>query len=122
MTSHTESTLGRPEVWRHQRFERQQLEERRRRRQGVGSLEGLHPVIVHSALSGITDRLEQLLAKALTGEWEPVMDQIERRHVDLVRDLGLPLDAELERHFADLRSSAAGIHLIGEVSAACARG
>src|SRR5512135_3649759 len=65
--------------------------------------EGLHPVIVHSALSGITDRLEQLLAKALTGEWEPVMEQIERRHVDLSRDLGIPLSAELEHHFLDLR-------------------
>ena len=58
-------------------------------------VEGLHPVIVHSALSGITDRLEQLLARALTGDWDPVMEQIERRHVDLSRDLGLPLSAEL---------------------------
>ena len=79
-------------------------------------VEGLHPVIVHSALSGITDRLEQLLAKALTGEWEPVMDQIERRHLDLARDLGIHIDAELDRHFTDLRRSAEGIHLIGEVS------
>ena len=78
--------------------------------------DGLHPVVVHSALSGITDRLEQLLAKALTGEWGPVMDQIERRHLDLARDLGITLDAELERHFSDLRRSAEGIHLIGEVS------
>ena len=78
--------------------------------------EGLHPVVVHSALSGITDRLEQLLAKALTGDWEPVMEQIERRHVDLARDLGVAVCADLERHFTELRKSAAGIHLIGEVS------
>jgi diaminopimelate decarboxylase/aspartate kinase len=79
--------------------------------------EGLHPVIVHSALSGITDRLEQLLAKALTGEWEPVMAQIERRHMDLARDLGVPqVAAELDHHFNELRRSAEGIHLIGEVS------
>jgi bifunctional diaminopimelate decarboxylase / aspartate kinase len=78
--------------------------------------EGLHPFIVHSALSGITDRLEQLLGKALTGDWEPVMDQIERRHMDLARDLGLDISSELERHFTDLRRSAEGIHLIGEVS------
>jgi bifunctional diaminopimelate decarboxylase / aspartate kinase len=79
--------------------------------------EGLHPVVVHSALSGITDRLEQLLVKALTGEWEPVMDQIERRHMDLARDLGVPkVAAELDHHFTDLRRSAEGIHLIGEVS------
>ena len=78
--------------------------------------EGLHPVVVHSALSGITDRLEQLLSKALTGDWEPVMEQIERRHVDLARDLGVAVCADLERHFTELRKSAAGIHLIGEVS------
>src|SRR5262245_46825659 len=79
--------------------------------------EGLHPVVVHSALSGITDRLEQLLAKALTGEWEPVMDQIERRHMDLARDLGVPnVAAELDHHFTELRRSAEGIHLIGEAS------
>ncbi|MFO1392628.1 MAG: bifunctional aspartate kinase/diaminopimelate decarboxylase [Steroidobacteraceae bacterium] len=78
--------------------------------------EGLRPIVVHSALSGITDRLEQLLAKALTGDWEPVMEQIERRHVDLSRDLGIPLSAELEHHFNDLRRMASGIHLIGEVS------
>ena len=78
--------------------------------------EGLRPLIVHSALSGITDRLEQLLAKALTGDWEPVMEQIERRHCDLARDLGIPVNAELEHHFTDLRRMASGIHLIGEVS------
>ena len=78
--------------------------------------EGLRPVVVHSALSGITDRLEQLLAKALTGDWEPVMEQIERRHCDLSRDLGLPISSELEHHFAELRKMASGIHLIGEVS------
>ena len=30
--------------------------------------EGLKPVVVHSALSGITDRLEQLLLKALESD------------------------------------------------------
>ena len=78
--------------------------------------EGLRPVVVHSALSGITDRLEQLLAKALTGGWEPVIEQIELRHCDLSRDLGIPISVELEHHFADLRRMASGIQLIGEVS------
>jgi diaminopimelate decarboxylase/aspartate kinase len=79
--------------------------------------EGVHPFIVHSALSGITDRLEQLLAKALPGDWEPVVEQIERRHMDLARDLGIPgVAAELDHHFTELRRSAEGIHLIGEVS------
>jgi diaminopimelate decarboxylase/aspartate kinase len=78
--------------------------------------EGLRPLVVHSALSGITDRLEQLLAKALGGDWEPVMEQIERRHCDLSRDLGIPISADLEHHFVELRKMASGIHLIGEVS------
>ena len=51
--------------------------------------EGVRPVVVHSALSGITDRLEQLLLLALGGEWQSVMDQIEQRHRDLARDLGI---------------------------------
>src|SRR5690606_33195805 len=51
--------------------------------------EGLHPVLIHSALSGMTDRLEQLLSQALSGEWQPVMQQIEQRHRDLARDLGV---------------------------------
>ena len=62
--------------------------------------DGLRPVVVHSALSGITDRLEQLLDKALVAAWEPVLAQIEQRHRDLARDLGLAPNAELERHFA----------------------
>lgn len=78
--------------------------------------EGLRPVVVHSALSGITDRLEQLLAQALGGEWQPVMDQIERRHRDLARDLGLVPSPDLEEQFKRLRQIAAGISLVGEVS------
>ncbi len=82
--------------------------------------EGLRPVIVHSALSGITDRLEQLLAKALESEqnagWEAVMAQIETRHRDLARDLGLTATQDLDDQFARLRQIAAGIALVKEVS------
>jgi len=42
------------------------------------------------------------------------MEQIERRHCDLSRDLGLPISSELEHHFTELRKMASGIHLIGE--------
>ncbi|HEU4486483.1 MAG TPA: bifunctional aspartate kinase/diaminopimelate decarboxylase [Povalibacter sp.] len=78
--------------------------------------EGLRPVVVHSALSGITDRLEQLLATAHGGEWQPVMDQIEQRHRDLARDLGIVPTPDLEEQFKRLRQIAAGISLVGEVS------
>src|SRR3954471_17185387 len=78
--------------------------------------EGLRPVVVHSALSGITDRLEQLLAQALSGEWQPIMDQIEQRHRDLARDLGIVPSPDLEEQFKRLRQIAAGISLVGEAS------
>ncbi len=78
--------------------------------------EGVRPVVVHSALTGVTDRLEQLLARAPSGGWEQVLAQIEQRHTDLARDLGMALPAEVERHFADLRRMASGVQLIGEVS------
>ena len=78
--------------------------------------EGLRPVVVHSALSGITDRLEQLLNLALGNQWQPVMEQIEQRHRDLARDLGVIPSPELEEQFKRLRQIAAGIALVGEVS------
>jgi diaminopimelate decarboxylase/aspartate kinase len=78
--------------------------------------EGLRPVVVHSALSGITDRLEHLLSSAFTGEWQAVMDQIEQRHRDLARDLGVAVTPDLEEQFRRLRQIAAGIALVGEVS------
>lgn len=78
--------------------------------------EGLRPVIIHSALSGITDRLEQLLSQALGGSWQPVMDQIEQRHRDLARDLGVTPGPDLEEQFKRLRQIASGIALVGEVS------
>ncbi len=78
--------------------------------------EGLRPVVIHSALSGITDRLEQLLSLALGNQWQPVMEQIEQRHRDLARDLGVIPSPELEEQFKRLRQIAAGIALVGEVS------
>lgn len=78
--------------------------------------EGLRPVVIHSALSGVTDLLEQLLTQALEGEWEPLMNQIEQRHRDLARDLGVTPTPDLEDQFRRLRQIAAGIALVGEVS------
>jgi bifunctional diaminopimelate decarboxylase / aspartate kinase len=80
--------------------------------------DGLHPVVVHSALSGITDRLEQLLllADGGNGEWHVAMDQIEQRHRDLAKALGVTPSADLEEQFKRLRQIASGIALVSEVS------
>jgi diaminopimelate decarboxylase/aspartate kinase len=78
--------------------------------------EGLRPVVVHSALSGITDLLEALLAKALSNEHAPVLEQIELRHRELASQMGLTPDEALERQLAELKQLAAGVALVGEVS------
>jgi diaminopimelate decarboxylase/aspartate kinase len=78
--------------------------------------DGLRPVVVHSALSGITDLLESLLTKALSHEHAPVLEQIERRHLELAKQMSLTPNAALEQHLAELRQLAAGVELVGEVS------
>ena len=78
--------------------------------------ETVRPVVVHSALSGITDRLEQLLLRAPSGDWPTVMTQIEERHRALAHELGMQAVPDLEQHLEELRRVASGIQLIGEVS------
>ncbi|MGH8178435.1 MAG: bifunctional aspartate kinase/diaminopimelate decarboxylase [Steroidobacter sp.] len=78
--------------------------------------DGMRPVIVHSALTGVTDRLEELLSLALGNQWQSVMEQIEQRHRDLARDLGVIPSPDLEEQFKRLRQIAEGIALVGEVS------
>jgi diaminopimelate decarboxylase/aspartate kinase len=73
-------------------------------------------LIVHSAVSGITDRLERLLEAATTASHEVEIKAIEERHRHLAAELGVAVGEEVERHFAELRELAAGIALVGEVS------
>ena len=73
---------------------------------------GARVLVVHSALSGVTDRLEELLDPARTHEREARLDAIEARHRELARELALDVSAELVRQFAELR----------EITAECVRG
>jgi diaminopimelate decarboxylase/aspartate kinase len=77
---------------------------------------GARVLIVHSAVTGITDRLEKLLDAALAQTHEADLRAIEERHVQLAAELGIPLGAEVERYLAELRHIAAGVALVGEVS------
>jgi diaminopimelate decarboxylase/aspartate kinase len=77
---------------------------------------GARVLVVHSALSGVTDRLEKLLAAALGGAHQPVLDWIEQRHRALAAELGVGVSAQLEEYFAVLRQMSAGIALMSEVS------
>ncbi len=78
--------------------------------------EGARVLIVHSALSGVTDRLERLLEVARGPAQEADLAEIEARHRRLAADLGIELGEACERQLAELRQIAAGVGLIGEVS------
>jgi diaminopimelate decarboxylase/aspartate kinase len=73
-------------------------------------------LVVHSAVTGITDKLEKLLDAALQQKHEEALAAIETRHRQLAAELGVPVGPELERHFTELKQIAAGVALVGEVS------
>jgi len=78
--------------------------------------EGLQVLLVHSALTGITDRLEKLLDAALAGNYASTLAEIEDRHRSLAAGLGVEIGPELSRHLAELKQMISGIALVGEVS------
>ncbi|MDE2450825.1 MAG: bifunctional aspartate kinase/diaminopimelate decarboxylase [Gammaproteobacteria bacterium] len=78
--------------------------------------EGARVLIVHSAVTGITDRLEKLLVAARGDAQEEELRIILERHQQLATELGIPLGPDCARQLAELRQIAAGIALIGEVS------
>lgn len=77
---------------------------------------GARVLIVHSAIAGITDRLEKLLDAALSQSHAGELTAIEERHVRLAADLGISLGEQVERYLAELRQIADGVALVGEVS------
>ncbi|MET0280460.1 MAG: bifunctional aspartate kinase/diaminopimelate decarboxylase [Steroidobacteraceae bacterium] len=78
--------------------------------------EGAQVLIVHSAVSGITDRLEKLLVAALQGGHEAALTGIEQRHRQLCEELGIAVSEQLAGYFMSLRQVSQGVHLTQEVS------
>src|ERR1700719_1039564 len=68
--------------------------------------EHFRPVVVHSALSGVTDRLESLLTAAVTAVHAPVLDHIEAVHRDLAGQLGVVPNPQFEAFMRELRGMA----------------
>ncbi len=77
--------------------------------------EGLRPVVVHSALSGVTDRLEALLAAAVAGDHSAALARLEASHRELAAQLGITPDTTFENFLLELRELAAAIGRHGEV-------
>jgi diaminopimelate decarboxylase/aspartate kinase len=77
---------------------------------------GVRVLIVHSAISGMTDRLERLLDAAIQKSHEEELYAIKDGHRRLAEELGVSLTGEVERALSELREIATGIALMGEVS------
>ncbi|MDH3977619.1 MAG: bifunctional aspartate kinase/diaminopimelate decarboxylase [Gammaproteobacteria bacterium] len=77
---------------------------------------GYRPVIVHSALATVSNRLLAALTAAVEGEFQNDFEGIVSVHVALATELGLDGQELLGGFFADLEQLLAGIRLIREIS------
>ncbi|MFZ9478812.1 MAG: bifunctional aspartate kinase/diaminopimelate decarboxylase [Steroidobacteraceae bacterium] len=59
-------------------------------------------LIVHSALSGVTDRLETLLSDAVAGDYVAALDALRARHEALIAQLGIESPDSLDRWWREL--------------------
>jgi diaminopimelate decarboxylase/aspartate kinase len=78
--------------------------------------EGLRPLLVCSAVAGVTDLLELLLREAAAGRPGPVLEQLRQRHQELARELDVSFAELVGPEFAELERLALGISLLGEAS------
>lgn len=76
--------------------------------------EGLKPLLVCSAISGVSDLLGLLVKNSSEEPFEPVLDQIRMKHLDLINELGLESKSDLiSNDLEQLERMATGISLIG---------
>lgn len=77
---------------------------------------GLRPLIVHSALKGVSNLLEQVLEMATKSDPADMLLGLRRQHYELTDMLELDGPHILDETFAQIEQLVAGIGLVGEVS------
>ena len=78
--------------------------------------EGVRPVVVHSALVGVSNALIALLDTAVAGgDTDDKLRKIRAQHDALAKELGIDT-APLDERFRTLEQIVAGVKLVGEVS------
>ncbi|MCG8370523.1 MAG: aspartate kinase, partial [Proteobacteria bacterium] len=77
---------------------------------------GLAPIVVHSALRGVSNSLEETLEAAVRGDPGDRLDRIRRQHYELAEALELDGAALLEDRLHELDQLIAGVRLVREVS------
>ncbi|HZD52434.1 MAG TPA: bifunctional aspartate kinase/diaminopimelate decarboxylase, partial [Woeseiaceae bacterium] len=78
--------------------------------------DGLKPLVVHSALEGVSNALNELLDDAADTDPQPALSALRAQHDRLVADLGLDGPAVLDDYFEELARLVAGVRLVREVS------
>ena len=77
---------------------------------------GLQPVIVHSALKGVSNTLESVLEHAVSGTASTLLEELRTQHFKLAEELGLDAKALLGDTLHELEQLVAGVRLVREVS------
>ncbi|MDP8223140.1 MAG: bifunctional aspartate kinase/diaminopimelate decarboxylase [Candidatus Lernaella stagnicola] len=77
---------------------------------------GRRPMIVCSALAGVSDSLEELIDKAPRGEHKPILKRIGDVHRELAANLEVNADTLIGPLFDELERLSRGAHLVGEVT------
>jgi diaminopimelate decarboxylase/aspartate kinase len=78
--------------------------------------QGLKPFIVHSALQGVSNALEEVLLAAVAGDPSDHLDSIRAQHYELATALELDGPALLDEALHQLDQLVAGVRLVKEVS------
>jgi diaminopimelate decarboxylase/aspartate kinase len=78
--------------------------------------DGLRPVVVCSAISKVSDQLEQLVSAALRGEHAPVLAALRARHEELAAELGVDVESAIGDELRELERLALGASLVRERS------
>lgn len=74
--------------------------------------QGVTPLVVCSALSGVSDKLAQLMPEqALSGQYQVTVDEVKARHREFANALGLDAEKHLAEEFALLEKMPLGVHL-----------
>jgi diaminopimelate decarboxylase/aspartate kinase len=77
---------------------------------------GYRPLVVHSALAGVSNRILEALRKATTGGWQDQVAAVRGQHESLAAELGLDARALLGGYLGELEQLLAGIQLLGELT------
>ncbi|MFP5285818.1 MAG: bifunctional aspartate kinase/diaminopimelate decarboxylase, partial [Thermoanaerobaculia bacterium] len=76
--------------------------------------EGLRPLLVCSALAGISSRLDEMLSLAVEDRHDPVLAEIRDRHLELGKALGLPVEDLFGADFDELSRLTLAVSLLRE--------